>query len=150
MTIFAELLADHDRQRRLCERLLDGNDSNGDSGKRRAIFLRLKEELQRHAKAEEQVLYAPMLEIEQTRELAQHSIAEHQEVNQLLEQLGCAEMDSPRWHALASTLKQKLLQHLDEEERVVFRLAGKAFSCLQKDHLGEQYRMQIREERAAA
>ena len=56
--IFAELKRDHDRQRKLLDAI---GETSGDSAERRTLFEELRLELQAHAAAEEESLYATML-----------------------------------------------------------------------------------------
>src|SRR5262245_31174659 len=92
--ILADLIADHDRQRDLLERV---GETSGDSEERRSLFEELRLELQAHAAAEEETLYATMLADPELREDARHSVSEHKEVDDFLGELLDTEMSSPGW-----------------------------------------------------
>lgn len=136
-TIFEELRSDHDRQRDLAERLLA---TEGDSDERRKIFDELKTELQAHAGAEERYFYNPLMDHDVTQEHARHSVAEHHELDEYIEQLEERDMSSPQWLPTARDLVDRLTHHLDEEEAEIFPVAGRALTETAKTSLGTDYR----------
>lgn len=139
-TIFEALREDHDVQRRLVELLCK---THGDSDGRQQLFERLKDALQRHAAAEERHFYAPLMHHDQTQSLSRHSVAEHHELDEMLEQLSKTEMSAPHWLTKAKTLHERLSHHLDEEEHGFFQVAGKVLSESQKTELASGYRQQM-------
>ncbi|WP_251977732.1 hemerythrin domain-containing protein [Salinicola avicenniae] len=142
MTIFEALRESHDRQRRLLDLLVQ---THGDSEGRDELFKRVRDELAHHAAAEERALYIPMMEYDMTQEKARHSVAEHHEIDELLESLEATDYASPSWLASAKKLQHLVTHHLDEEEQEVFQLAGRALEDSAKTSLAETYR----QERAA-
>lgn len=143
MNIFEELRADHQKQRTLVDILTK---THGDSEGRQEIFDRLKHELQIHAAAEERNFYIPLMEDDLTQEKARHSVAEHHEIDELIEELETTDMSSPGWLASAKKLGELVTHHLDEEEQEVFQLAGKALSEKQKSALAKSYRQSMEEQ----
>lgn len=137
MTIFEELRADHDKQRELIDQVLA---TSGASEERDRLFLNLKKELADHALAEERYFYVPLMQFDATQEKARHSVAEHHELDELVEALSETGQDSPAWLAHAKNLAHKVLHHLEEEEREVFPQAGKALGDDEKASLGSDYR----------
>lgn len=140
MNIFEELRADHQKQRTLVDILTK---THGDSEGRQEIFEKLKNELQNHEDAEERYFYAPLIKSELTQDKARHSIAEHHEMDELIEELENTDMSSPHWIAVAKKLSEKVHHHLDEEEQEVFQLAGKALTETQKEELAKSYRQSM-------
>ncbi|WP_417591705.1 hemerythrin domain-containing protein [Owenweeksia hongkongensis] len=140
MNIFEELRADHQKQRTLVKILAK---THGDSEGRQEIFEKLKHELQIHATAEERYFYIPLMKEELTQEKARHSIAEHHEMDELIEELEKTDMSSPHWVAVAKKLEEKVNHHLDEEEQEVFQLAGKALTEKEKEELAKSYRQSM-------
>jgi len=140
MNIFEALREDHDRQRTLVELLTK---TQGDSEGRREIFERLKRELEEHAAAEERAFYIPLIEEDMTQDKARHSIAEHQEIDELIAELEETDRSSAAWLSTAQKLKDKVTHHLDEEEREVFQMAGKVLSEQQKTELAEDYQKEM-------
>lgn len=74
-----------------------------------------------------------------TQEKARHSVAEHHEIDELVEQLEDTKMSSSAWLKTAKKLNELVHHHLSEEEREVFQLAGKALTEDQKETLAKRY-----------
>lgn len=146
MNIFEALRADHERQRSLAARLVE---THGDSPERRDLFDRLKTELEAHAGAEERSFYVPLMEHDLTQDKARHSVAEHKELDDYVEQLESYDMSGPQWIQTAKQLAHRLEHHLDEEEREVFQMAGKVLTQREKDDLAVEYADDMDRRRAA-
>lgn len=140
MTIFEALRADHEKQRTLMDLLIK---TEGDSDGRGELFQRLKAELQNHAAAEERHFYVPLMNHDLTQEKARHSIAEHQEIDELIEKLEETDKSSPGWLATARALQDKVKHHLYEEEHEVFQQAGKVLSEERKETLATAYNKEM-------
>jgi len=136
MKIDQAIKLDHAIQRDLFEQLLD---TQGDSEDRHQLFKRLTQELAIHADAEERYFYVPLIEIDSTQDDARHGIAEHHEIEELVEKVDQAEMDSSAWLKHAKNLADKALHHLAEEEQDYFPKADKVLSDEQAKELGNQY-----------
>ncbi len=137
MKIFEAIRKDHDIQRGLCKALLE---TSGDSKKRRAKWELLKKELEAHADAEERYFYVPLFDDDMMQEHARHGVAEHHEMDEIIEKLEKTEMSSPAWLKYAKNLVEKVEHHLEDEERTFFQLAGKVLSENQKIELEKSYR----------
>ena len=92
--IFARLKADHDRHRDLLDRI---DATQGDSDERRYLFETFRVEVTAHAASEEMSLYATMLANPELRDEAQHSVAEHKEIDDLLTELYEMDFASTGW-----------------------------------------------------
>lgn len=136
MKIYEAIRNDHDIQRNLLKKLVE---TSGDSDKRNEIFYNLKKELDLHANAEERHFYKPLIPTDMMQEHARHGIAEHHEIDELIEQLEKTEMDSSAWLKIAKNLKEKVEHHLEDEERTFFQLSGKVLTEKQKNELGVKY-----------
>lgn len=136
-TIFEALRADHDEQRRLIGELLE---TEGASDDRKNLYAQLKAQLEAHAAAEERFFYVPLIEQDLTQEKARHSIAEHKELDDFIEQLDGYDMSASQWLITARELGHRLTHHLDEEEVQIFPVAGKALTETQKTDLAASYR----------
>lgn len=144
MTIFEAIRKDHEIQRDLLEKLVN---TSGDTDRRRELWYQLKKELQIHEDAEERSFYKPLIDKDLTQEKARHSIAEHHEIDEMIEQIEETEFSSTGWLTLAKSLKELVTHHLDEEEQEVFQLAGKALTENQKTSLASNYTKEIAENR---
>ncbi|ASM51998.1 hypothetical protein PESP_b0439 [Pseudoalteromonas espejiana DSM 9414] len=136
MNIFEALRHDHDKQRKLVDALIQ---THGDTTERHKLMDELKTELEDHAKFEERYFYNPLMFDDLTHEKARHSVAEHHEIDELIEQLEDTEMSSSAWLVAAKKLHHLVHHHLSEEEHEVFQLAGKALTEGQKESLADQY-----------
>ncbi len=137
MNIFEALRKDHDHQRQLLDKLVQ---TTGDSDERDSLFKALKKALEAHADAEERHFYKPLIDSDLTQEKARHSIAEHHDIDELIETLEATEYASPAWLTYAKQLHEQVEHHLKEEEHEVFQMAGKVLTDQQKEELARAYR----------
>jgi hemerythrin superfamily protein len=118
--IFDYLKRDHDRQRRLFEQV---GKVEGAGDERRSLFETLRKELQAHAAAEEESLYATMLGCPELRDDARHSVSEHKEIDDKLGELVQSDLDSQAWQEAFGELRHRYFHHIDEEEEEMFSKA---------------------------
>ncbi|MAP80030.1 MAG: hemerythrin [Aequorivita sp.] len=144
MNIFEAIRKDHDKQRELC-RLVTS--TTGDSKGRKEMWEKLKHELKIHADAEERTFYAPLIHNDMMQEHARHGIAEHHEMDELIEKIDDTDLDSPAWLVYAKQLCDKVEHHLEDEEHSFFQLAGKVFTDEQKTAIAKDYLQQMKENR---
>ncbi|WP_423820897.1 hemerythrin domain-containing protein [Salinisphaera sp. SPP-AMP-43] len=142
-TIFEALRESHDKQRRLLAALAD---THGDSDKRQGLFAAVKAELVHHENAEERYFYNPLMEHDMTQEKARHSVAEHHEIDELIETLDNTDYSSPAWLNSAKKLEHLVTHHLDEEEQEVFQVAGRVLSEDDKTRLARDYDQMMEEQ----
>lgn len=136
-TIFEALREDHDKQRSLMKMLCE---TEGDSENRRYLYAETKRELERHAAAEERYFYVPLMQDSFTQEKSRHSVAEHHEIDELIEELDATDLSAPQWLVTAKKLQDMVLHHLEEEEQEVFQMAGKVLADPDKTRLASDYR----------
>ena len=136
MNIFEALRTSHDTQRALADQLIQ---TQGDSPQRASLFKELKLELAAHAAAEERFFYVPLIAHDSTQEPSRHGIAEHHEMDKLVEQLEETDFSAPGWLAVAKELHHKVFHHLQDEEKSVFQLAGKVLTEAEKLSLAKGY-----------
>ena len=140
MNIFEALRVSHEAQRALSARLLA---SKADVEERQHVFLELKQELLAHETAEERCFYVPLFEHDTTVDAARHAIAEHHEMDEIVEEM--QEMDPAwqTWMERAKKLCDKIEHHLSEEEHKFFQEAGKVLTETQKVSLAKEYEAQF-------
>jgi hypothetical protein len=136
VNIFEALRESHDRQRTYADALIQ---TSGDTPERVEAYKQLKSELQAHETAEERHFYIPLMEFDNGVDLSRHAIAEHHEMDEMMEELDETEMSSPAWLAVAKKLAEKVNHHLEEEEQKFFQMAGKLLDDKQKETLAGQY-----------
>lgn len=136
MNIYERLTQDHETQRELCEQV---GDTSGDTAERRRLWERLRKELEAHANAEEQTFYAEMIAKPDGQEKARHSVAEHKDMADLIEELEGKEMDSPGWLVTFKQLAHDVIHHVDEEEEEIFVCAREVISDSRADELVAEF-----------
>ena len=145
--IFARLKADHDRHRELLDRI---DATHGDSAERRDLFEAFRIDVTAHAASEEMSLYATMLANPDLRDEAQHSVAEHKEIEDYLTELYEMDFASSGWLTRFRTMKHRYLHHIDEEEEEMFPAAEKELSDERKKELIRIFEKEKPREKAKA
>lgn len=115
--IFARLKLDHDKHRSLLDALLASAEAGVD---RAAPFEALTKELKAHAAAEEQALYSTMLRKPPTTADTRHSVAEHHEIEEALNDLAATDMADASWSTKFKKFDHRYRHHIDEEEQEHF------------------------------
>ncbi len=115
--IFERLELDHDKHRDLLDRITE---TKGKSSERKALFEEFTFEAKGHAAAEEQALYSTVLRKPSLTSCGRHSVAEHHEIEEMLNDVAAADMASDEWDEKFSELKHRYLHHIDEEEEEMF------------------------------
>ena len=72
-------------------------------------------------------------------DITRHALAEHHEMDELVEKLEETDMSNPGWLAIAKQLSEKVHHHLKEEEHKFFQQAGKILEDDEKEKLGKKY-----------
>lgn len=144
MNIFEALRKDHDIQRDLLSKLVN---TSGDTKKRDEIFKAVKHELKIHEDGEERYFYLPLIEDDLTQEQSRHAIAEHHEIDELLDKLEEMDYDSTGWLTIAKKLKHDVEHHLNDEEHTIFQMAGKVLTDKEKSSLSKEYQEYINKNR---
>lgn len=122
MDIYQKLKQDHDKHRALMGRIAETEGENSD---RKHLFAELLREVESHAAAEEQTLYSELIESVEGQPQTRHSVTEHKQVSDLLEELQDTDMSSPQWLNTFKQLRENLEHHMNEEEEEVFELSEK-------------------------
>lgn len=147
MNIFEALRISHETQRGLADSLIQ---TSGDSKERGLLFRELRAELAAHAAAEERFFYVPLIAHDMTQEPSRHGIAEHHEMDELVEKLEEIDFSSPAWLAAAKELHHKIFHHLNDEEQGIFQLAGKVLGEGEKLSLAKGYEGEFVSQRVKA
>ena len=111
--IFDRLKQDHDKHRELLDKLLQ---TSGESDERETLFEELTKELKSHAAAEEQALYSTMLRKPPTTGETRHSVAEHHEIEEALNDLAATDMSEGSWLTKFKEFDHQYRHHINEEE----------------------------------
>src|SRR6476620_8272119 len=95
-----------------------------------------------HETAEERAFYVPLIAHDETVDAARHGIAEHHEMDEMVEDLDKASPGSAEWLEALGKLVHKIGHHLDEEEQKFFPQAREVLSRGEQKSLGEPYRQE--------
>ena len=137
--IRALLHADHEQILELTEQI-----SSDESTQRRVrAFDRLKPLLTAHARAEEQAVYTPLVNLRGSRDTradANEGFVEHSLVDVLMERLSKTHLAATdAWKAHAQVLQEMLDHHIKEEEHGIFQELGEHFSAEERDAMGTDF-----------
>ena len=133
--IFKDLKADHDRHRDMLKKLGD----TSDKAERSSLFEELRTELQAHAAAEEESLYATMLGDPELRDSARHSVSEHKEIDDYLGEMTELDIVSSEWTSKFEEMRHRYLHHIDEEEEEMFPEAEEGLSKATEERIADVF-----------
>ena len=135
-SIFDRLKQDHDAHRQLFDKMADAKD---EPDRLEKLFEQFRVEVTAHAAAEEETLYATMLARPDLREDAQHSVSEHKEIDDYLEELEELSFNGEEWNRVFAQLKKRYLHHIEEEEEEMFPDAAKELTAEEEQTLAARF-----------
>lgn len=135
-SIYDAIKADHDTHRALLDTILD---TQGDSQERRDAWQQFYQDVKSHAAAEEETFYSKLISETWGQDHARHSVHEHQQLDDLMEELREMDMSSPGWLTKFKTLKHDYEHHMDEEEDDLFSRARKVIGKQDDDAFGDAF-----------
>ncbi|MBB35752.1 MAG: hemerythrin [Hirschia sp.] len=136
MEIYTALKNDHDKHRDLLAKI---DETSGDSERRRELWGEFYCSVKSHAAAEEETFYAALMKDADGQPKARHSVAEHKELDDLIDELNDMDMSSSGWLNRFKTLRHDYEHHIDEEEEDIFPVAEDVFSHEKAEQLGQRF-----------
>ena len=118
--IYTAIKSDHDAHRELLETIAN---TSGASETRQKAWDDFYNDVKSHAAAEEETFYSKLISKTWGQEHARHSVHEHQQLDDLMEELNEMDMSSPGWLQKFKTLRHDYEHHIEEEEDEVFTRA---------------------------
>ena len=100
----------------------------------------MRRELAAQNAGEERFLYVPMLMDDMGLLSSRHALAEHHQIDELVERLQGLNPAGAAWIVTAKALSHKVHHHLREEETKFFQVSGKLLTEAHKHSLAVQYR----------
>lgn len=135
-TIYDRIKKDHDLHRKLLAGIAE---TSGDSEERRKLWSQFYYDVKSHAAAEEETFYSKLMENPEGQDEARHSVAEHKELDDIMEELQEIDFSSPGWLKRFGTLKHEYEHHMEEEENEIFAKGQKVFSDKQAAEFGKRF-----------
>jgi Hemerythrin HHE cation binding domain len=145
--IFGSLVDDHDTHRLLLAKLAA---TTGASPERKALFEELTFELKGHASAEEQALWSTVLRIPAITVDGRHAVAEHKEIDDLLNDLATTDFASSGWLNKFHKVQEEYLHHIKEEEQELFVSVEPHLSTEDRVHMDQVFKRRKTEEKSDA
>jgi len=145
MGIFSLIKTDHQEVASLFKKL---HDAQGSRETCEQLFAQLKEAIELHAHAEEQVFYPALQEDDVTEEMVEEALEDHQLVAELLEELATTPKDHEAWDEKLQVLEENVQAHVDEEESDIFDAARQLFSAADATELAERWQTAKQEQMA--
>ena len=134
-TIFEALRESHAIQRTLSRKLM-----LSDVGEKRVrLFTSLKHELAAHEAAEERYFYTHVLMDDRGLHSTRDALSDHHKMDEIVEDLEVRDHAQRGWMATAKKLSKELHDHLREEEKIFFQIAGKILTAREKTFLARKY-----------
>jgi hemerythrin superfamily protein len=146
--LFAVLEADHGEVADLLTQMKKAKDP----GKRRALLATVRQELEIHASAEEQVIYPALRRVEITQDQANEAREEHEEIRVCLDTVTAVDPEDENWEAALESLEGTVRHHVDEEESEIFDSLRDCFDEEQLEHMKHRFldaKRGLQQERAA-
>jgi len=145
--IFARLKQDHDDHRAILDEMAE---TSGETERRKELLEKFTKDVKSHAAAEEQALYSTMLRKPPTTDDTRHSVAEHHELNEALNDLAATDMSSSAWMSKFKQLDHDYRHHINEEEEDHFPEFEKHLTDDDREHMKEVFERRKKEEKADA
>ena len=145
--IFDRLKEDHDSHRALLDKMAE---TSGESAERKDLLEAFTKEVKSHAAAEKQALYSTMLRKPPTTDETRHSVAEHHELNEALNDLAATDMSSSAWMTKFKQLDHDYRHHINEEEEDHFPDFAKHLNDDDVQHMREVFDRRKEAEKADA
>ncbi len=145
--IFDRLKQDHDLHRDLLAQIAK---THGESDERKTLFERFTKEAKGHAAAEEQALYSTMMRKPPTTSETRHSVSEHHEIEEMLNDLAATDMTTGAWLIKFKDLDERYRHHIGEEEDEHFPDFAKHLTDEDQVYMRSVFERRKREEKAAA
>ena len=145
--IFARLREDHHKHRDLLSRIAA---SDGTDDERLELFEEFTLEVKAHAAAEEQAVYSTMMRKPATTDEVRHSVAEHHEIEELLNDMAATDIGSGEWMEKFRQLDHDYRHHIEEEEDEHFPEFEKLLTDADREHMRAVFERRKRAEKADA
>lgn len=136
MTAIDLLKKDHGEVKKLFTQL--GRTTTRAVKRRQQLIEKLAEELEVHAKVEEEIFYPAVKESAQAGDLVREALDEHGEIKRLTAELQGMDVSAEDLADRVKELRDAVVHHVTEEEREMFATAKERLGAEDLTRLGEQ------------
>jgi iron-sulfur cluster repair protein YtfE (RIC family) len=136
MKVTKILKSDHAKVKALFSRFEAAGQNAGMT--RRNLIDRLATELTIHAAVEEEIFYPAMATTRAAAGLVKEARTEHQEVKNLIAEIRGLDPSAEEVTTLVRDLRNAVLHHASDEEKIMFPMAEKMVPPAQLERLGEE------------
>ncbi|MCK8463176.1 hemerythrin domain-containing protein [Aliiroseovarius sp. S1339] len=140
--IYDAIKEDHDMHRELLNEIKES--AAKDRGK---LWKTFYEDVKSHAAAEEETFYSKLISKTWGQDAARHSVHEHQQLDDLMEELNVMEQSADLWMKKFEKLAHDCEHHMDEEENDVFKRAKEAIDEDEIEGFGKKFEERKKKER---
>lgn len=140
--IYTAIKSDHDTHRALMAAI-----ASSPLQDRGPLWKRFYEDVKSHAAAEEETFYSKLISKTWGQDAARHSVHEHQELDDLMEELNVIDMASELWMRTFEKLKHDYEHHIEEEENEVFDRARETIAAEEIEGFGARFETRKAKER---
>lgn len=132
------------KQHRQVESLFKQIEKSKTAEGRRQLMEQVARDLELHMKIEEEIFYPAVRELgsRKVEELVMESYEEHGVVKLVLEQLPQVDPEDERFEAKMTVLSELIGHHVEEEEKEMFKLAGKIDDA-ELEQIGERMQAEV-------
>lgn len=109
-----------------------------DTHGRKECFARIRQELDVHARIEEELFYPELAKVPEVSDLVREAVAEHQLVKDLATEISKLSPDDPDYTAKVTVLRENVEHHVEEEEGEMFPLAKKHLTSERLEKIADQ------------
>ncbi len=139
MDLFELLESEHEQLEGILEQL---EETSPTSPQRQELFMKLKQELKPHMKAEEAVFYPALMQHSSCRQDALEATEEHHAAELILNEMDSMSLQDEHWAAKLVVLTDLVQHHVEEEESTIFDDAREFLSEDQLDSIMKQFQQQ--------
>lgn len=134
--IFDLLRQDHEKARELFQKIEKSNKKEVE--KRQELFTELEQQLLIHMEGEERFFYTALEQHDAAREQVLASYEAHLVARTVIGAFISLAVDDERWSPKLKVLRELILRHMDEEEHVLFKMAGKLLGSDQLEAIADK------------
>ncbi|MCI2394020.1 hemerythrin domain-containing protein [Aliiroseovarius sediminis] len=141
-SIYDAIKQDHNKHRELLDAI-----KNSGQAERGKLWNDFYCDVKSHAAAEEETFYSKLISKTWGQDAARHSVHEHQQLDDLMEELNVMDQSTELWMQKFDQLAHDYHHHMDEEENEVFKRAKETIDEAEVEGFGKKFEARKEKER---